>query len=178
MSDLFETIDQFDVTDDEFWHALNFIAGGAPEFGLWAAGLGLEHFLDIRADLKDQAEGITQGTPRTIEGPLYVAGAPLLKAEARLDDGSDDGSADGSGNGSGDDDDAPDAGVEQLQRHEGAFKLPARFDPLYGCERRLTLQGGSKSKLLAQIQELLLVHTIGHWSHWAVRLTDRTPQFG
>lgn len=91
VSDLFETIDQFDVTDDEFWHALNFIAAGAPEFGLWAAGLGLEHFLDVRADLKDQAEGITEGTPRTIEGPLYVAGAPLLKGEARLDDGSDDG---------------------------------------------------------------------------------------
>ena len=91
------------------------------------------------------------------------------------DDGSDDGSADGSGNGSGDDDDAPDAGVEQLQRHEGAFKLPARFDPLYGCERRLMLRGRSKPKLLAQIQELLLVHTIGHWSHWAVRLTIEHP---
>ncbi|HEY0270395.1 MAG TPA: catechol 1,2-dioxygenase [Sphingomonas sp.] len=91
VADLFDTIDQFDVTDDEFWHALNFAAAGAPEFGLWAAGLGVEHFLDIRADLKDRAEGVPEGTPRTIEGPLYVAGAPLGKGEARLDDGGDDG---------------------------------------------------------------------------------------
>jgi hypothetical protein len=90
-------------------------------------------------------------------------------------DGSDDDSDD-DGDDDGDDDknDPPDAGVEQLQRHVGAFELPKRFDPLYGCERRLTLRGRSKSKLLAQVQELLLVHTIGHWSHWAVRLTDRT----
>jgi catechol 1,2-dioxygenase len=91
ISDLFDTIDRFDVSDDEFWHALNFMAAAAPEFGLWAAGLGLEHFLDIRADLMDQAAGIPEGTPRTIEGPLYVAGAPLKKGEARLDDGSDKG---------------------------------------------------------------------------------------
>lgn len=91
VSDLFETIDEFDVTEDEFWHALNFVAAGAPEFGLWAAGLGLEHFLDIRADLKDREAGMAGGTPRTIEGPLYVAGAPLVKGRGRLDDGSDDG---------------------------------------------------------------------------------------
>jgi catechol 1,2-dioxygenase len=42
----------------------------------------------------DEAErkaGIEGGTPRTIEGPLYVAGAPLSKGEARLDDGSEQG---------------------------------------------------------------------------------------
>jgi catechol 1,2-dioxygenase len=91
VADLFDTIEQFDVSDDEFWHALNFVAAGAPEFGLWAAGLGIEHFLDVRADLKDQESGVQDGTPRTIEGPLYVAGAPLVKAGARLDDGSDAG---------------------------------------------------------------------------------------
>jgi protocatechuate 3,4-dioxygenase beta subunit len=31
------------------------------------------------------------GTPRTIKGPLYVAGTPLSKGEARLDDGSEQG---------------------------------------------------------------------------------------
>ncbi|WP_034997749.1 catechol 1,2-dioxygenase [Beijerinckia mobilis] len=91
VADLFETIDQFDVTDDEFWHALNFVIAGAPELGLWAAGLGLERFLDLRADLKDQAVGFVEGTPRTIEGPLYVAGAPLEKGTARLDDGNEPG---------------------------------------------------------------------------------------
>jgi catechol 1,2-dioxygenase len=42
----------------------------------------------------DEAEkkaGVEGGTPRTIEGPLYVAGAPLSKNEARLDDGSETG---------------------------------------------------------------------------------------
>lgn len=91
VADLFDTIDSFDVTDDEFWFALNFMAAGAPEYGLWAAGLGFERFLDIRADIKDQAAGVLEGTPRTIEGPLYVAGAPSAKGEARLDDGADDG---------------------------------------------------------------------------------------
>jgi catechol 1,2-dioxygenase len=91
VSDLFDTIDQYDITDDEFWRAMNFLAEGAPEFGLWAAGLGLERFLDIRADAKDQAAGVPEGTPRTIEGPLYVAGAPLVESGARIDDGTDGG---------------------------------------------------------------------------------------
>jgi catechol 1,2-dioxygenase len=89
VSDLFDTIDRFDVSEDEFWHALNFLATGAPEFGLWAAGLGFERFLDIRMDAKDRAAGVPKGTPRTIEGPLYVAGAPIVASGARIDDGSD-----------------------------------------------------------------------------------------
>lgn len=91
VGDLFATIDEFDVTEDEFWKALNFLAEGAPEFGLWAAGLGFEHFLDVRMDLQDQKAGAPAGTPRTIEGPLYVAGAPLSQGEARLDDGTEQG---------------------------------------------------------------------------------------
>ena len=91
LGDLYSTIDEFDVSEDEFWAALNFVQSGAPEFGLWAAGLGFEHFLDERMDKKDAEAGIAPGTPRTIEGPLYVAGAPLSQGEARLDDGTDDG---------------------------------------------------------------------------------------
>lgn len=91
VGDLFATIDEFDVTDDEFWAALNYASAGAAEFGLWAAGLGIERYLDIRADASDAAAGISGGTPRTIEGPLYVAGAPESQGFARLDDGSDDG---------------------------------------------------------------------------------------
>ena len=91
IGDLFETIEQYDVSDDEFWTALNFLAAGAPEFGLWAAGLGFEHFLDLRLDAKDAESGVAQGTPRTIEGPLYVGGAPLVESGSRIDDGSDDG---------------------------------------------------------------------------------------
>jgi catechol 1,2-dioxygenase len=91
VGDLFDTIDRFDVTDDEFWTALNFLAEGASELGLWAAGLGLEHYLDLRADARDLAAGIAEGTPRTIEGPLYVAGAPIVESGTRLDDGTDPG---------------------------------------------------------------------------------------
>jgi catechol 1,2-dioxygenase len=88
---LFAAIDEFDITEDEFWSALNFAAAGAPEFGLWAAGLGLEHYLDLRMDAADAKSGLHGGTPRTIEGPLYVAGAPVSQGFARLDDGSDKG---------------------------------------------------------------------------------------
>jgi catechol 1,2-dioxygenase len=93
VGDLFATIDEFDVSDDEFWKALNYASAGAAEFGLWAAGLGIERYLDMRADAADQDAGITGGTPRTIEGPLYVAGAPEAEGFARMDDGSEDGGA-------------------------------------------------------------------------------------
>ena len=43
----------------------------------------------MRMDAKDKELGVENGTPRTIEGPLYVAGAPEAKGFARLDDGSD-----------------------------------------------------------------------------------------
>jgi catechol 1,2-dioxygenase len=42
-------------------------------------------------DAQDEEAGVLGGTPRTIEGPLYVAGAPLSKGTARLDDGTDPG---------------------------------------------------------------------------------------
>jgi len=50
-------------------------------------GLGFDHFLDIREDAKDEAAGIAGGTPRTIEGPLFVEGAPVCQTEGRMDDG-------------------------------------------------------------------------------------------
>ena len=91
VSDLFSTIDEFDVSAEEFWRALHFLQESAPEFGLWAPGYGFDHFLDVRMDIEDEAKGVKGGTPRTIEGPLYVPGAPLEKGRARLDDGTDKG---------------------------------------------------------------------------------------
>jgi catechol 1,2-dioxygenase len=91
VGDLFATIDAFDIRDDEFWTALNFAAAGSAEFGLWAAGLGIERFLDLRRDAADAAAGRDGGTPRTIEGPLYVAGAPVEHGFVRLDDGAEPG---------------------------------------------------------------------------------------
>jgi catechol 1,2-dioxygenase len=93
LSDLFTAIDDLDITPDEFWAGVAYIndLGGAGEAGLLAAGTGLEHFLDLRMDAADAAAGVEMGTSRTIEGPLYVAGAPLCEGAARLDDGSDQG---------------------------------------------------------------------------------------
>jgi len=93
LTDLFNTIEEFDVRPDEFWVAVEYFndLGQNMEAGLLAPGLGLEHFLDLRMDAEDEAAGVKQGTPRTIEGPLYVANAPLAKGTARLDDGTDKG---------------------------------------------------------------------------------------
>jgi len=93
VSDLFRTIEEFDVQPDEFWSAMSYLTslGQANETGLLVPGLGLETLLDIRMDETERKAGIDGGTPRTIEGPLYVPGAPLAKGEARLDDGSDRG---------------------------------------------------------------------------------------
>lgn len=93
IGDLCRTIDEFDISDEEFWQAINYliVSGQRQEVALLAAGLGLEHFLDMRADEKEKAAKLSGGTPRTIEGPLYVAGAPLSQGFARMDDGLDDG---------------------------------------------------------------------------------------
>jgi catechol 1,2-dioxygenase len=91
---LFEVIEEMDVQPDEFWTGLNYVAelGKSGEAALLAAGLGIEHFLDLRLDEKEAKAGLDlASTPRTIEGPLYVAGAPVSQAEAQLDDDTDDG---------------------------------------------------------------------------------------
>jgi catechol 1,2-dioxygenase len=65
--------------------------GQANEVGLLVPGLGIETFLDIVMDEKERLAGLTGGTPRTIEGPLYVADAPLMKGDARLDRDTEEG---------------------------------------------------------------------------------------
>lgn len=96
VADLFQAIEDLDISQTELWKGLEYItdAGQANELGLLAAGLGLEHYLDLRADEADAKAGISGGTPRTIEGPLYVAGAPESVGFARMDDGSEDGKVD------------------------------------------------------------------------------------
>lgn len=79
-----EIIVRHDISEDEFWGAVNFLQKGAPEFGLLVPGSGLEHFLDLFMDAKDAEAGRTGGTPRTIEGPLYVSGAPLEEGDVNL----------------------------------------------------------------------------------------------
>lgn len=88
LGDLFEAIEDLDISQSELWKGIEYFtdAGQANELGLLAAGLGLEHYLDLRADEADAKAGITGGTPRTIEGPLYVAGAPESVGFTRMDD--------------------------------------------------------------------------------------------
>lgn len=57
-------IDDYNITEEEFWHAVNYLheLGGRQEAALLAAGLGLEHFLDLREDAIDAAEQRETGT--------------------------------------------------------------------------------------------------------------------
>jgi catechol 1,2-dioxygenase len=93
LADLMVAIDELDISMDEFWHGIAYLtqAGKQNEFGLIVPGVVLEHFLDLRLDEAERRAGLAGGTVRTIEGPLYIAGAPISTAEARLDDGTDDG---------------------------------------------------------------------------------------
>ena len=91
MSDLFKAIDDLNITPDEYWTGVAWLndLGAAGQAGLVSPGLGLDHFIDERLDAIDAELGIDNPTPRTIEGPLYVAGAPVEQGFARLDDGRD-----------------------------------------------------------------------------------------
>ena len=93
VGDIVRTVEDFDVTPSEFWAAMAYLTevGQANEMGLLVPGVGLEHVIDLRIDAKERAAGIAGGTPRTIEGPLWVEGAPLSRHEARLDDGAEQG---------------------------------------------------------------------------------------
>jgi catechol 1,2-dioxygenase len=93
VSDLFQAIEDLEITPEEFWTGVSYIndLGAAGEASLLAPGLGLEHFLDMRLDAEDEESGAPTGTPRTIEGPLYVGGAPLVAGHARLDDATEQG---------------------------------------------------------------------------------------
>lgn len=93
LTDAIKIIEDLQITPEEFWKAVNYFneLGSRQEAGLVVAGLGLEHYLDMLMDAEDAQAGHVGGTPRTIEGPLYVAGAPVSEHSARLDDGQDPG---------------------------------------------------------------------------------------
>ena len=91
VTDLMQTINDLKITADEYWSGVEFIGDLGKEAGLLSPGLGFDHFMDLMIEEDLKAAGLEGGTPRTIEGPLYVAGAPEEKGFARLDDGSEDG---------------------------------------------------------------------------------------
>mmetsp|Transcript_21612 Transcript_21612/g.36918 ORF Transcript_21612/g.36918 Transcript_21612/m.36918 type:complete len:894 (+) Transcript_21612:2-2683(+) len=70
-----------------------------------------------------------------------------------------------------DDDAAPvviyDGAVGAIKQHNGEFKLPSRFVRLLGTKRQFTIKG-TWQKVAKKVQDLMVVHTLGHWSHWPV----------
>lgn len=88
VTDLFRTIDEMDITSAEFWKGVAWLTrlGASGQTGLITAGLGFDRLLDIREDEKERQAGGRQGTPRAIEGPLYIPNAPLAADEVILDD--------------------------------------------------------------------------------------------
>lgn len=140
--DLMIAIDDLDISMNEFWTGVAYLSevGKQNEFGLVVPGVVLEHFLDLRLDEAERRAGLAGGTVRTIEGPLYVAGAPLSKGEARLDDGTDQGEVlfmegqvrDGSGK--------PVAGAMVDVWHANTMGNYSHFDPTqaaYNLRRRI-----------------------------------------
>src|SRR5690625_6021788 len=93
VSDLYKTIEDLNVTPDEFWAGIAYLnrLGTAHEAGLLSPGVGFDAYLDMRMDAEDEALGVKSGTPRTNEGPLYVVGVTVEHGYAGLDIGSDDG---------------------------------------------------------------------------------------
>ena len=91
LSDLYKATEDLDITSDEYWAGVAYLnqLGARGEAGLLSPGLGFDRYFDMRMDAQDAALGVANGTPRTIEGPLYVSGAPVAQGFARLDDGSD-----------------------------------------------------------------------------------------
>ena len=91
LTDTARIIEDLEITQDEFWKAVDYInvSAVATKPACWSPD-STEHYLDLLQDAKDEQEGLVGGTPRTIEGPLYVAGAPIAQGIARMDDGSED----------------------------------------------------------------------------------------
>lgn len=91
VSDLFHAIEDLEVSPDEFWAGVKWLTrlGQAGMVGLITAGLGFDRLLDIMMDEQDRRVGRATGTPRAIEGPLYIGGAPIFQSEVRLDEGNE-----------------------------------------------------------------------------------------
>jgi catechol 1,2-dioxygenase len=71
LSDLFQAIDDLDISMDEFWAGVGYIgaSGQANELGLLVPGVALEHFLDLRLDEVERLAGLNG----RIRGPLFFA---------------------------------------------------------------------------------------------------------
>jgi len=88
---MYELVEKHDITHDEVWDFNSWAnsLGASNQTLLYLTGFGLERLLDIIADNKAKAQGKTGATPRAIEGPLFVPGAPVVNGFGRMDDGSE-----------------------------------------------------------------------------------------
>ncbi|KML56859.1 MULTISPECIES: catechol 1,2-dioxygenase [Burkholderia] len=147
LGDLFKAIDDLDITPDEVWAGVNYLnkLGQDGEAALLAAGLGLEKYLDIRMDAEDKAVGLDGGTPRTIEGPLYVAGAPVRDGVSKIDLDADEGAGPlvihGTVTGV---DGKPVAGALVECWHANSKGFYSHFDPT-GAQTEFNLRGAVKT---------------------------------
>jgi len=144
--DLMVAIDDLDISMEEFWAGASYItqAGKNNELGLIVPGVALEHFLDLRLDEAERRAGVSGGTIRTIEGPLYVAGAPLSKGEARMDDGTDPGEVFFLSGQVRDQDGKPIAGAIVDLWHansKGGYSFIDGVQPPYNLRRRIETDG-------------------------------------
>ena len=92
LKDLFYAMVDLDITSEEMWHAADYLkeVGQNNEWGLLYAGLGIERFIAAMSEHADEEAGFKGETPRTIEGPLYVAGAPKTESFAALENEPED----------------------------------------------------------------------------------------
>ena len=146
VKDLFKTIEEMEVRPDEFWAAVQWLSrlGASGQAGLLTAGLGFDRLMDILEDERDARAGLAAGTPRAIEGPLYVPGAPISDYEAPLDNGKMAGTAyvmEGQVKGV---DGKPLAGAVVDVWHANENGAYSHFDPsqeAYNLRRRITADG-------------------------------------
>lgn len=87
LRDLFYAMVDLNITSEEMWHGADFLReiGETNQWGLVFAGTGIEHFIDKMEDQADLEAGIEGVTARTIEGPLYIPGAPETDSYAELE---------------------------------------------------------------------------------------------
>ena len=64
--DLFNVIDDFDVQPEEFWSALGYLTelGQRNEYSLLSAGLGIDHYFDVRLDEKEARSASSRAARR------------------------------------------------------------------------------------------------------------------
>ncbi len=86
---MYELVQKHNITHDEVWDFTKWAnqVGAENHVLLYLTGFGLERLLDIMADNQAKKEGKGAATPRAIEGPLFVPGAPVIEGFGRMDDG-------------------------------------------------------------------------------------------